>query len=120
MDNIIIEGIKCQAHIGVPPQERSSRQSISIDLEVQADLYDAVQKDDFRLTIDYEELVRLTRATVETGDHSLVETLADKICTAILTNFPVQTVKVRLRKFPKSLKDQVASVGVLFIRTRNG
>jgi dihydroneopterin aldolase len=119
MDIIILEGIRCQVHIGVPRQERAARQLILIDLEVAFDFSDAAASDDFRQTIDYEKLVEAVRETAETRKYSLVETLAQQTCQRILDEFPVQSAKVRLRKYPVTLKNQVESVGVLTSRRKN-
>jgi dihydroneopterin aldolase len=118
MDNIIVEGIECQVHIGVPKRERNARQLIKIDLDVTADLDAAAESDSLRKTIDYKDLFRSVRNTAENNKYALVETLAERICSVILEEFPVYTVAVRLRKYPKSLQNQVESVGVLVCRSR--
>jgi len=117
MDHIIVEGINCRVHIGVPPIERAELQIIRVDLEVGTELSAAAEKDDFRLTVDYEELVRATRETAESNTYSLVEALADRICKTLLSRFPVRSVRVRIRKFPANLEGQVDSVGIEMIRT---
>jgi dihydroneopterin aldolase len=119
MEKIIVDGIRCHVFIGVPDQERQERQTILVDLEIKANLSEAARKDNFRQTIDYEKLVHITRSTAQSKAYSLIEHLGERICSAILENQQVERVRVRVRKFPQSLKADIESVSFCLKKERS-
>jgi FolB domain-containing protein len=52
MDKIHINGIACQAHLGVPLQERENPQEIVLDLTLSLDLETAGRTDHVESTVD--------------------------------------------------------------------
>lgn len=99
MDKILIEGLVCQARIGVPPEERRKRQKILIDVEIGLDLKSAGRTDSFRRTVDYAAVSELVRHLAESKEFQLVEALAESAADEILHRFMPQEVRVRVRKF---------------------
>ena len=69
---------------------------------------------DFRRVVDYQRLVELAREVVAGGHVLLVETLAERIAAAALTDHRVERARVTVEK-PEAFPD-VAGVGVMVER----
>ena len=58
MDKIIISDLRLPVIVGTLPEERTRRQEIAIDLELDLDLAAAGRSDDLTDTVDYAEIER--------------------------------------------------------------
>ena len=99
MDKVLIEGLSCQARVGVPDAERRQKQKILIDIELRLDLKSAGRSDSFRHTVDYAAAAALVKQVAEHKEFRLVEALAESAADAILQKFEVEEVRIRVRKF---------------------
>lgn len=117
MDKIHINGISCQAHVGVPLQERENPQQIVVDLVLSLDLEAAVKSDDVESTVDYQEIVEKVEKAVAEKQFRLLEALAGYLCHTLLTDTRIKSVQVTLRKFPEVLREKVSYVEVEITRT---
>ena len=115
MDKVVVKGLECMAHVGVPESERARRQKVLIDLELGMDLRKAGRTDCVDHTVDYAAVCTEVRRLVEAGSFWLVEALAETAAERILERFQVSEVKLRVRKF--SVPGTV-SVGVKIFRTK--
>ena len=118
---LIIERLEFQGHCGVTAEEREVPQPLAVDLELdypaQA-LKTAAESGDIAHAVDY---ARVTDRVLElaTGHvFHLVETLADRMATMLLAEFPVTRVRLWVRKIAPPLKSVSGSVGVRVERTR--
>ncbi len=118
-DQVIIEGLEFQGHCGVTAEERSHRQPIRVDLEL---TYPgpAPTSDDLAEAVDYTTVVRLVEEIGTSGTWALLETLADQICTKLLAEFPVSTLRLWVRKVGDPVPGIRGSVGVRLERTGRG
>ncbi len=98
MDKVLIDGLRFVANHGVLPQEKLMRQPFVIDLELYLDTHKAGKSDDVRDTIDYNEVYLAVKKIMEGKSRNLLEALAEKIATVLLTNFALLGVKVRIKK----------------------
>ncbi|MEN0073136.1 MAG: dihydroneopterin aldolase [Paracraurococcus sp.] len=117
---VFVQGLALQARLGVHPHEKAAPQRvvIGIELAVEDDAApSSVGADDFRRVVDYERLVKAARATAASGHTLLVETLAERIAEAALSDPRVLRARVRVEK-PDAFPD-AASVGVVIERTRS-
>jgi dihydroneopterin aldolase len=115
---IHIRDVHCQAHIGVPSLERESLQEIRVDVLLDVDVSQAVEKDDISKTVDYEEVVDLLQQAALSRPVSLIETLAEKMARELLRDSRIQSLRLTVRKFPKVLLDRIDYVAVEVNRTR--
>jgi dihydroneopterin aldolase len=100
-DMIWLEGVECRVKVGVPAAERARRQKILVDVGLECDIRPAAARDDFRLAADYWAVEKLVRAEAEAGERALVETLAERLASAVLKAQPsVAAVVIRVRKTP--------------------
>jgi dihydroneopterin aldolase len=98
VDKIVIPGYRISCYVGVPKEERAVAQDVLIDLELELDLSQAGRADDFSLTVDYDAVCRTVAATVERRPRKLIETIAEEVAEVLLATYPVQAVKVQVRK----------------------
>ncbi len=109
-DFIRLKDITIFGFYGVSPQEREVGQKIQIDLDLYADLSAACASDSLQDTINYESVYTSVMEVVEGGKrYRLLETLGEEICDVVIRTYPVERVKIRLRKlnlpFPNNLSN---------------
>ena len=111
-DSITLAGIRIYPRIGVTPQERSNPQECKADLTIWDNFEGAASQDSLESAVDYSRLLADTRKIAATGEYSLVETLAYRIVRNTLQSFPVSRARVKIRKRPASLREQIDYVEI--------
>ncbi len=114
MDIIFLNDLKVETIIGIWDWERKIRQTVSIDLEMSADIRKAAATDDVEDTLNYKLVAKRLQQFVGDSSFKLVETLAEKIAGIVLDEFDVAWVKVRVNK-PGAIRG-ARDVGVLIER----
>jgi dihydroneopterin aldolase len=99
-DRIHIEELEISARIGVPEEERSTPQRLTVSISFwpyceQRDMADKIDN-----TVNYSIVAEETKNFVRDQSTNLIETLADRLATHLLKSFPIQQVTVEVRKFP--------------------
>ncbi len=117
-DKIGVFDIDCVAAIGVTPEERTMRQRLSVDVEIETDVRKAALSDSLRDALDYAEVVRLVVELAGSRDFHLIETFAELIAARVLLEVSGDTVRVVVRKFTPVLSSRVRSVSVEIVRER--
>ena len=102
---MFIRDLVLTASIGVYPHEHAQAQRVRINLDLavaddgaQPLSRAAVGADDLARVVDYEAIVRAARAIVGAGHVQLVETLAERLAEACLSDPRVRLVRVRVEK----------------------
>jgi len=115
--HMFIRDLTLAASIGVYAHEHEAPQRVRINLELAVTddggarlSRPAVGEDNLARVVDYEAIVIRTRAIVAAGHVQLVETLAERIAEACLTDPRVLIVRVRVEKL--DVFADAASVGV--------
>ena len=98
-DVIRLEQIVLLAHIGVPDDERSRPQRLTISLTFwprrsAPDLNDNIEK-----AVNYAEVCDEVRSFVQSRRDRLIETLADALATHLLHSFAINRIVVEIRKY---------------------
>lgn len=120
MDKILIPDLRIACFVGVPRQEREVEQDVWLDIELSLDLKQAGRADDFSLTVDYDAICATAEETVKKRPRKLIETIAEDVAEVLLGNYPLQSVKVRVRK-PGALQHRgVPYAAVEIKRQRHG
>jgi len=98
-DSIQIEGLELAVRVGVPDEERASAQrlTLSITLWPKAGFHE--MEDQIEKTIDYSNVCRAVKQFVNSRSDHLIETLVDATASHLLSTFPIQRVRLELRKF---------------------
>ncbi|MDD5448032.1 MAG: dihydroneopterin aldolase [Actinomycetota bacterium] len=118
MLSINLDGIRVYAHHGVLPDEKREGQEFVIDVEVELDVDEERLDDNLANTLDYARLAVSVQEIATRNRFDLLETLAGRIATYILTLDDVKSAKVRVRKMNAPLEVTLQSVGVTATRVR--
>ena len=117
-DKIFLEGVRFYGHHGVTPAEQAVGAWFSVDVELSLNLTPAVLSDDLASAVDYSEV---GRRIVEIGTKercSLLERLAGMLAEALLREFPIHEVRIRLRKLTAFMEGIPGVPGVELMRRR--
>ncbi len=118
-DRIIIKGMQFYGFHGVNPEERTLGQPYEVDLEVELDLRPAGRSDNLEDTVNYTQLYRVAQGVMEGQPRNLLEAAAETIAQQTLEQFPVNAVRVRVRKpRPPIRGSSIDHAGVEIHRTR--
>ncbi len=114
MDIVFIHDLQIETVIGIYDWERKIRQVISIDLDMATDIKKASNSDNIEDTLNYKAVAKRLISFITESEYELVETLAEKICEIVLTEFNVPWVRLTLHK-PGAVSGS-RSVGVMIER----
>lgn len=98
MDKIILSQIQVKTIIGVLNWERKLKQKLLIDLEVSLDLSKAGQSDDLNDSVDYAKIAARCVEIATQGQFFLLEALAEAVAKALLQEFKLKTVLIKVTK----------------------
>ncbi|MEM7219782.1 MAG: dihydroneopterin aldolase [Pseudomonadota bacterium] len=97
-DRILIRDLAVECVIGCNAWEREVRQALVFEIDLTRDCSAAGASDDLRDTIDYGAVAqRVTEIAIAT-EARLIEHLAETVAAALLKEFSIATVRVRLWK----------------------
>jgi len=114
MDIVYIRDLRIDTIIGIYDWEREVRQTISLDLDMAADIARAARTDDIQYALNYKAVAKRLIAFVEASECLLVERLAEEITAIVLSEFQVPWVRLRLSK-PGALRGS-RDVGIVIER----
>ena len=114
MDTVFISDLRIETLIGIYGWERKVRQTISLDLEMGADIRAAAATDAIEDTLNYKAVAKRLIAFVGASEFQLVETLAEKIAEIVLNEFNVPWVRLTVHK-PGAVRGS-RDVGVIIER----
>lgn len=117
MDIIFLRGLHIETIVGIFDWERVRRRTVVLDLEMATDNRKAAATDAIGDALDYNEVSKRVVGFVEASEFFLVETLAEKVCELILTEFSVPWVRLSLNKI--GAIGEGIDVGVVIERGRN-
>lgn len=113
-----MSGLRVMARHGVLPEERERAQPFEIDLEMEADLHEAGERDELALTVDYGEVIERVAALAATTSFELIEALAEAVAGCVLSEAKVRAVTVTVRKMHPPVAADVSYVGVRLRREK--
>ena len=96
---ITIKGLSVKAHVGVPDEERTTAQKLSLNLRFAGLLQPAELHDDLSLTIDYAAVSERVEQICHQRPRRLIETLADEITETLLSEFCLRWIELTVQKF---------------------
>jgi 7,8-dihydroneopterin aldolase/epimerase/oxygenase len=98
-DAILLEGMQVEALVGVPDAERSKPQRLEISIRMHLSLAVASSSDDLNHTIDYAAIQQRVIQIVSAEPYRLIETVAGRIASELLKEYPLVQIDVEVRKF---------------------
>ena len=120
MDKIILRGIRFHGYHGVDEAERRLGQKYEVDADLMRDVSAAGQTDDLHQTIDYAAVVRCIVETGTQRSFQLFEALAETFAAEILSKFPVEEVRVVVKKLSPPIEPPLDYAGVEIHRKKQG
>ena len=115
-DTVFVHELKVETIIGIWGWERKIRQTVSIDLEMGADIRRAAETDSIDDTLNYKAISKRVQQFVADSEFQLVETMAEKIAELVLQEFKVPWIQVRVSK-PGAIRG-ANNVGILIHRSK--
>ena len=97
-DTVFIKGLKAASVIGCYDWERDIRQTLVIDLELEADFARAAQTDALEDALDYAAISQRVIAVCEASRFQLVEALAEHLASIVLTEFSIERLRMTVTK----------------------
>ena len=119
MDRILISELPLLCRLGVPVEERAAPQIVVLDLELSLDLSRAVASDAIADTVNYALVCEVAEEVAQHRPYLLIESLAGEIAEALLARFPIEQVRVLVRKPAALARRGAAYAAVELVRKRN-
>lgn len=113
-DTIFLQDLKVETIVGIWDWERKIRQTVSIDIEMAADVAKAAETDNIEGTLNYKAVAKRVQQFVAASEYQLVETLAEKIAETVLAEFDIAWIQLRVCK-PGAIRN-AKNVGVTIRR----
>jgi len=98
MDKIHIKNLKIAGKHGVYDFEKKQNRFFEIDAVICLSLKKAGESDNLKDTIDYVEVVNLITEIFKEKDCKLIEAVAESICSTLLDSYPINKIKLKIRK----------------------
>ena len=98
MDIIFIRDLRVETLIGVYPQERQSRRTLLLDLELGTNIRPAAATDHLDDTLNYQAVAQRIIEFAAASDCRLVETLGERIAELVLREFHTPWLRLTVRK----------------------
>lgn len=114
---IFIRDLTLNARIGVYDYEQQQLQRLQLNISVGVKDQKKIGKDDLSRTVSYEDIVnQVTKIVAQTHFH-LVETLAETLVEAIMTDTRIIVIRIRIEKL--DIIREAKGVGVEIERWRD-
>jgi dihydroneopterin aldolase len=117
-DKIIVSGIRFHARHGATRLEREIGVRYFVTVEMEKDLHRSMTSDKLEDTVDYGRVHQVVLDVARRNSFYLLETLAGQVAAHLLKAFPVDAVRVQVRKETPVLDGIVDWVGVDICRRR--
>ena len=116
-DRVFVSELEVYCIIGLQAWERQVKQKVRIDLTLETDARPAAAADDVAEALDYRAVAKRVAEITEGSAYQLVESLAERIATSVLDEFP-RAAAVTVRVANPGAVRFAASVGVEIRRER--
>jgi dihydroneopterin aldolase len=118
MDIVFISDLRIETIIGIYDWERKVKQTISLDLEMGADIRRAAATDAIEDALNYKSVSKRLIEFVGQSEYQLVETLAEKVADIVIGEFDVPWLRLTVHK-PGAVRGS-RDVGVIIERGSHG
>ncbi len=119
MEKIHIKGLEIYAYHGVFPEEKKKGQTFVLDITMELDCAHACLTDELADTVSYADVCDTVEQTMLSKKCNLIEHAAQRVCDAILENYPtVQAVEILLKKPEAPVRQKISCAAVELRRER--
>lgn len=118
---MFLRGIEAWGHHGVFEPERANGQRFIVDVDWWIDISYAAKTDRLYDAVCYKALFDTVVPFIVGKPCRLIETLAERICAALLESFPaIAALNITVHKPDAPMGGQFADVGISLFRCRDG
>ncbi len=110
-DHVSVRDLGVSAVIGVHDWEREVEQTLTVTVDMAADVRQAAATDDLADALDYSAVADTIAAVLREGKFRLIETAAERVAERLLADFPVTRLRLELRK-PIAAGSYIAAVTI--------
>ena len=118
MDTIRLKNMQFYGFHGVDKSEKHLGGRFEVDVEMQLSLTKSCDSDDLNDTVNYERIYKTVNECVSKDKFYLIEALESSIAKDILINYPINSIKVRVRKPHAPVKGVLDTVEVELNRSK--
>tara|TARA_B100000676_G_C17789125_1_gene686063 strand:- start:47 stop:382 length:336 start_codon:yes stop_codon:yes gene_type:complete len=97
---------------GVSISEKKRGGTFEIDLEFKSNIDKCFSTDDLNHTIDYSKIYKKIYDSFHSSDYNLIEALGSKICHDLINSFPIEKIKLVIRKINPPVGGLIDSVEI--------
>lgn len=115
MDKVFIQQLEIDTIIGIYEHERTKKQKVIFDLEMDFDISKAAKSENIDDALNYQSIADEIIAYVSPSQFLLIETLAEKVAEMVLSYQGVKALRLSLHK-PNALPGKT-NVGVKLERS---
>lgn len=119
-DILRLKNLNFHAFHGCLPEERQTGTIFTVTAELHFDQSIAGSTDDLADTVDAMAVYNLIQSIMEGEPVYLVETLGERISKALLSSFPVCTIRLIIHKHASALPGRSDGYEIEIIRHRDG
>ena len=99
MGIIAVQDLKVRCIVGVNPHERKVEQDLFLDLRIETDFAEAARTDQLAHTVDYVAMAGLLTEFIRREKFKLIETLAERACALLCSEWPqIRRCRVTIKK----------------------
>ena len=98
MDKIRLLNLKIPAKHGAYEFEKDKEGLFELDIEMFTDLSLPGSSDDLTDTVNYDKAVSQIREIFTEKEYNLIEAVGETICSRLLEQYPIQKVRIKIRK----------------------
>lgn len=114
MDIIFLGGLEIKTIIGIYDWERTTKQTIVLDIEMACDITKAAKTDNIDYALDYKAVTTRIVSFVENSQFFLIEKLIEDIAALLRHEFNIPWVKISLNK--RGAIPEARDVGIIIER----
>ncbi|MBF0807671.1 dihydroneopterin aldolase [Rothia nasimurium] len=118
-DRITLTGVGSVGYHGVLDSEKQTGQPFFVDITMFTDFTQAAATDNVAHTVNYAEVAEVIREIVTGESLDLIETLAERIASAVLEKFPLLAVELTVHKPKAPIEVTFADVSVTIFREKH-
>ena len=97
-DYVSVRDLSVRAVIGVHDWEREVEQTLTINVDMAADVRMAAASDDLRDALDYSAVASTIAAVVRDGKFRLIETAAERVAERLMADYRLSWLRLELCK----------------------
>jgi len=118
LDSIFIDSIEFYGYHGASDEEQSVGHRYAVDVELRFDIRTAACSDRLEDTVNYSAVAKRVVAVGTSEQFRLIEGLAERLADVLLAEFPLDSIKLRVRKIRPPMNVIATSVGIEIERGR--